>query len=61
MEVLVGEEPWTPLELESAFKNVCLEAEKLGDGPGIAALTRDPRDTWSDNREYLKKLGNCFR
>ena len=57
LEALVGEEPWTPFEIEDAFQKICHEADRLGDGPGVAALTRDPRDTWAENREYLMKLG----
>jgi hypothetical protein len=56
VEPLVGEEPWTAPELERAFQKICEEAEHLR-GPTIAALTRDPRDTWAENREYLMKLG----
>jgi len=47
----------TPFEIEESFQKICQEVENLGEGPGIAALTRDPRDTWAENREYLMKLG----
>jgi len=32
-------------------------ADELGPGASVAALTRDARDVWAENREYLLKLG----
>ncbi len=60
IEPLIGDEPWTAPELERAFQKICDEAEHLRGKPTIAALTRDPRDTWAENREYLMKLGKLF-
>ena len=61
METLIDDQPWTAPEIERAFQKICQETEKLGSGPGVAALTRDPRDTWAENREYLMKLGNRIK
>ena len=61
MEPLIGteDEPWTAPELEKAFTRICQEVDLLKDSPAISALTRDPRDTWAENREYLMKLGKA--
>ena len=60
METLINDQPWTAPEIERALQKICQETEKLGPGPGVAALTRDPRDTWAENREYLMKLGKFY-
>ena len=60
IEPLIGDEPWTAPELERAFQKICDEVEHLRGKPTISALTRDPRDTWAENREYLMKLGEKY-
>lgn len=47
-------------ELIEVLRDVRVKAEGLGRGHCVAALTRDDRDVWADNRSYLLNLGSIF-
>lgn len=43
-------------ELETSLKQVVEQADKLGEGLPIGALTGDNRDAWTDARDYISSL-----